>query len=218
MTQVNQSLATALLPESFPRHAVALVYSYHSTSSMLTLTNYPFLDGSTLSCQLASGQVLICNGPSGIGKSTLLSHITKGILDPTYGHCSTPTDQIVLVQQQPITIPGLTSHEHIQLTSPTDSEHIDEYERLMAQFFADQPDLLHQHPDQLSGGQRQRVSLLQGFMRPAKLLLLDEPSQQLDRNLISALITELQHQQHLGKALLIVTHDPYLTEAFGSSQ
>jgi ABC-type Fe3+/spermidine/putrescine transport system ATPase subunit/ABC-type sulfate transport system permease component len=64
-------------------------------------------------------------------------------------------------------------------------------------------------PAALSLGQQQRVALARALVRPASLLLLDEPFSALDTPLRRRLRAELrQLQREIGAATVIVTHDP----------
>ncbi|HEX4042690.1 MAG TPA: ATP-binding cassette domain-containing protein, partial [Xanthobacteraceae bacterium] len=64
-------------------------------------------------------------------------------------------------------------------------------------------------PDALSLGQQQRVALARALVRPAQLLLLDEPFSALDAPLRARLRREmLALQNELTATMIIVTHDP----------
>jgi ABC-type Fe3+/spermidine/putrescine transport system ATPase subunit/ABC-type sulfate transport system permease component len=64
-------------------------------------------------------------------------------------------------------------------------------------------------PDALSLGQQQRVALARALVRPARLLLLDEPFSALDAPLRSTLRREmLALQNDLDATTILVTHDP----------
>ncbi len=64
-------------------------------------------------------------------------------------------------------------------------------------------------PEALSLGQQQRVALARALVRPAFLLLLDEPFSALDAPLRARLRRELLSvQQGLGATTILVTHDP----------
>ncbi len=70
-------------------------------------------------------------------------------------------------------------------------------------------ELAHRRPSQLSLGQQQRVALARALVRPADLLLLDEPFSALDAPLRGALRRELRAlQSELLITTLLVTHDP----------
>jgi ABC-type Fe3+/spermidine/putrescine transport system ATPase subunit/ABC-type sulfate transport system permease component len=69
--------------------------------------------------------------------------------------------------------------------------------------------LENRRPDALSLGQQQRVALARALVRPARLLLLDEPFSALDAPLRTRLRREmLALQSELTATTIIVTHDP----------
>lgn len=68
--------------------------------------------------------------------------------------------------------------------------------------------LLERAPRELSGGQRQRVALARVLVRPADVLLLDEPLSHLDAKLRAAMRAELKSLGDLQHTTsLYVTHD-----------
>lgn len=69
-------------------------------------------------------------------------------------------------------------------------------------------------PSQLSGGQQQRVALARALVSKPKLLLLDEPLNNLDANLREEMRFEIRElQQHLGITVFYVTHDQEIAMA-----
>ncbi|GAA1116647.1 ABC transporter ATP-binding protein [Streptomyces javensis] len=68
-------------------------------------------------------------------------------------------------------------------------------------------DRLDHHPHQLSGGLAQRAATALALVGDAPLLLADEPTTGLDRDLVDATAGELRRHADSGRAVLIVTHD-----------
>ncbi|MEU8573136.1 ABC transporter ATP-binding protein [Streptomyces asoensis] len=70
------------------------------------------------------------------------------------------------------------------------------------------PDHLDHHPHQLSGGLAQRAATALALVGDAPLLLADEPTTGLDRDLVDRTVDELRRPvDAAGHALLMITHD-----------
>jgi ABC-2 type transport system ATP-binding protein len=72
---------------------------------------------------------------------------------------------------------------------------------------------LEARPHQLSLGLRQRAQLATAFVRPAELLLLDEPTQYLDVAATEALVERLFDAMARGAGIVLTSHDPELARA-----
>ena len=59
--------------------------------------------------------------------------------------------------------------------------------------------------DTLSGGERQRLGIARAFLHDAPLILLDEPTSNLD-SLNEAVILQSLHRQRKGKTVVLVSH------------
>lgn len=70
-----------------------------------------------------------------------------------------------------------------------------------------------QLPGTLSSGQRRRLALATAFVRPRKLLVLDEPEQRLDVEGIEWLGRRLRKDLDEGLAVVMASHEPSLVEA-----
>ncbi|MCQ0003055.1 ABC transporter ATP-binding protein [Streptomyces sudanensis] len=68
-------------------------------------------------------------------------------------------------------------------------------------------ELLDRHPHELSGGQAQRAVTALALVGDAPLLLADEPTTGLDRDLVERTADELRRHADEGRALLLITHD-----------
>ena len=67
---------------------------------------------------------------------------------------------------------------------------------------------------QLSGGQQQRVAIARALASPAKVLLADEPTGNLDEETGKEITELLQESAHkLGKCVIVVTHSRDMAEA-----
>lgn len=65
-------------------------------------------------------------------------------------------------------------------------------------------------PQELSSGQRRKLLLAAALIRPASLLILDEPEQRLDQRIRTKLYRRLRQLRAKQVTLLVVTHDPQL--------
>ncbi len=152
-------------------------------------------------------------GPSGSGKSMTLKMIAgiegsdrgRVVLDgKTISALDPAARGIAYVPQNYGLFPHLSVAE--QLAFPLGSEPATA-KRWIERFGLN--GLEQRRPDALSLGQQQRVALARALVRPAKLLLLDEPFSALDAPLRSQLRQEmLALQAEFGITTILVTHDP----------
>ncbi|MBA3527725.1 MAG: ABC transporter ATP-binding protein [Propionibacteriaceae bacterium] len=70
-----------------------------------------------------------------------------------------------------------------------------------------------QLPGTLSSGQRRRLALATAFVRPRKLLILDEPEQRLDTEGLAWLAARLKNERQQGLAIVFASHEPSLVES-----
>ena len=75
-----------------------------------------------------------------------------------------------------------------------------------------------QLPGTLSSGQRRRLALATAFVRPRKLLVLDEPEQRLDTEGVQWLAQRLQAERARGLAILMASHEPSLVKAVATRE
>lgn len=152
-------------------------------------------------------------GPSGSGKSLTLRLIAGlersggGMLSAAGRDLSqSPPEErgIAYVPQNYGLFPHMTIAEQLRFPVGADSS--------VALHWLDRfglGDLKDRRPDALSLGQQQRVALARALVRPARLMLLDEPFSALDAPLRVRLRRELRDlQREINATTIIVTHDP----------
>lgn len=76
----------------------------------------------------------------------------------------------------------------------------------------DRDRILRKYPFEFSGGERARLALAQVLVCEPEVLVVDEPTVGLDSLARAALLTALRDLRCAGKAVLLVTHDPYVVE------
>jgi ATP-binding cassette, subfamily B, bacterial len=172
--------------------------------------------------QVPGGHIVALVGPEGAGKSTLLQ-LVAGL--------HTPDDGQILIDDQPVEahtlrsrlrrvgmvapeLPLMRGTLRRNLTYRRPSASDEEIRRVVALCHLDE--LIDRLPDgldhwiveggrNLSAGQRQRLALARAMMGNPRILLLDEPTTNLDGHSRSVIRQAIA--RHLGTVLL-VTHDP----------
>lgn len=175
-----------------------------------------------------AGERVAILGPNGSGKSTLLFHLL-GLLEPTAGQVevfgTSPSHDWNRIRQR---IGVVLQDPDQQIIAPTVRDDIAfsprnygipaaEVDRMVRETAEELEivDLLDKVPHYLSGGQRQRVALAGALVLRPKLLVMDEPLENLDaaakRDLID-LLNGLNRER--GVALIVTLHDVNLTPHF----
>jgi ABC-type Fe3+/spermidine/putrescine transport system ATPase subunit len=170
--------------------------------------------------RVEAGSLFCLLGPSGCGKSTLL-RLVGGYLAPDAGRVhlagadvtGTPMERrdIGMVFQNYALFPHLTARANVAFGLEARGVPRPERRR-RADDVLDRVGLLpaerDRRPRELSGGQQQRVALARALVIRPKLLLLDEPLANLDRQLREQMRLELKEiQRTTGVTTLLVTHD-----------
>ena len=167
---------------------------------------------------LAEGECLVLSGPSGAGKSRLLRAIAD--LDAHEGRVSCQgTAAEDLVPSQWRRRVGMLAADS-QWWRDEVAEHFDAPPpggRLEALDLA--PSLLEGPVSRLSSGERQRFALLRLLANRPRVLLLDEPTANLDPdNVIRVEKLVADYTAAEGAAVLWVSHDPLQTARVGHRQ
>lgn len=172
---------------------------------------------------VAAGRCCALVGANGAGKSTVLrcvvgaDRLDRGTItiDGVVADESSPALRatVASVVGEAATFAHLTAHEHLQLVAaahgaPDPGESAGR--TLDDVGLAGAADQL---PVTLSSGQRRRLAIASVFVRPRRLLVLDEPEQHLDAAGRAWLAARIDDEKRAGCAVLMASHDPELISA-----
>jgi iron complex transport system ATP-binding protein len=164
---------------------------------------------SDISWSIAPGECVSVVGPNGAGKSTLL-RVLCGLHRSYVGSArimgkeikDEPVESLArlvsLVPQRMEFLPGFTVSEFLELSGPRFAQQVDV---LVG-------DLSSRLLPELSGGELQRVIIAGAVAQGVRLLLLDEPSSNLDPNGRAQVEQVLSTcRDEMGISYILVTHD-----------
>lgn len=182
-----------------------------------------------ITVRIPKGEFLIVMGPSGSGKSTLVNMI-GGIDKPDSGLVS------VEIEGKPLHIQSLNSKALTEyrrykvgfvfqfyslvptLTALENVEMIGELINLPKKELKERSKTLldevglegryDSYPSQLSGGERQRVALARALVKNPEVLIVDEPTGQLDEQTGHKMVQLIRETaKRYGSTVIMVTHD-----------
>ena len=172
---------------------------------------------------LEEGDFVNIIGRSGSGKSTFLN-LLSGLLKPTEGkifakgkdmsdfsdrEISKYRNEVIgFVPQSLGTLPNLNVLENVSLPYYLFKRDDSAYEK--AAMLLDLMGILHlkdDFPKNLSGGELKRVLIARSMINSPELLILDEPTSDLDKNTTMEIMDLLKKINSKGTALIIVTHE-----------
>lgn len=179
-----------------------------------------------VSFSLRPGEVLAVLGHNGSGKSTTLAAVA-GVLDPSSGSVSVgglqlvpDTDQpeyrrqVAYVPDEPLLFPDLTLRQHGRFVAGAWGSTDDGFEALLERLGIGH--VLDDVPATFSRGMRQKAGLALAFLRPASLLVIDEPFSGLDEVGRAAFLALLREGAEAGCAAVIATHARARVEHFAN--
>jgi putative ABC transport system ATP-binding protein len=185
---------------------------------------------SGLTIDFEEGSFTALMGPSGSGKSTLLN-LVAGLDKPTSGSVRVAGAEVSAMSPSQLAawrartigfvfqsynlLPVLTAEQNVELPLLlTSLNKRDRAERTaIALDVVGLKDRMDHYPRQLSGGQEQRVAIARAIVADPTLILLDEPTGQLDAKSSDEVLELLRRlNDEFNKTIMIVTHDAKAAE------
>ncbi|MEU1587765.1 ABC transporter ATP-binding protein [Micromonospora sp. NPDC005710] len=174
-----------------------------------------------VSFTLPAGRIAVVLGPNGSGKTTLLRCVV-GADRPDAGEVLVQGRQADETDPQVRALvaaalddidffPDLSVVEHLELVAYAHGGDAEAVEEVLAELGLEAA--RDQLPVTLSSGQRRRLALASCFVRPRRVLILDEPEQRLDVRGRQWLADRLLRERAAGTAVLLASHDPELIDA-----
>jgi ABC-type multidrug transport system fused ATPase/permease subunit len=182
------------------------------------------LDG--LDLELHPDETVALIGPSGSGKTTVASLLLR-FVDPVHGrisvggldlaHCRADLwrEQLAWVPQQPTIFRG-TIADNIRLGDPgatvrsvRDAAVLAGADRFVQALPFGYETLVGDGGRPLSAGESRRIALARAFVRNAPLVILDEPTADLDRT-SAGVVAEAVERLRSGRMVLLIAHRPEL--------
>jgi ABC-type cobalamin/Fe3+-siderophores transport system ATPase subunit len=180
-----------------------------------------------------SGDIVCILGPNGSGKSTLIKTIV-GLIDPYEGEILIKDEKIKdwswnrrgktisyipqtfssMFQYKAIDIVLMGRTAYLGLGSPPSEEDEKIAEEAMKML-----KILHLRDkiySQLSGGERQLVKIAQALAQQSKIIIMDEPTNNLDFGNQLVMLNHIKQCANLGITIIMATHFPEQALLYGS--
>jgi len=189
--------------------------------------------------EVRAGECVVLDGPSGMGKSTLLKMIYANY------RTSAGSIWIRLPDRTPIDVTTASPHELVRLRKESIG-YVSQFLRVIPRVSAldvvaeallddgDSPEMLlvaraeagrwltrlriperlwHLPPATFSGGEQQRINIARSMIKPRPLLLLDEPTASLDVDNAQTVIELIREANARGAAIVGIFHDAHVGDA-----
>uniref|UniRef100_A0A832GLV0 ABC transporter ATP-binding protein n=1 Tax=Caldimicrobium thiodismutans TaxID=1653476 RepID=A0A832GLV0_9BACT len=177
-----------------------------------------------INLDINKGDFLLLTGPTGAGKTTLLKHIyaeerpTEGELywegipysQMSYSEIIELRKKLGIVFQDHKLFFDLTVYENLRISLVL-AKKVSFNLKLKIYEWLEKFNLAHKarkKVKELSGGEQQKIGLIRALMRDPEVLILDEPTGNLDPHSIGEIIELLKKVHQEGKTIIISTHDP----------
>jgi len=154
----------------------------------------------------------IISGETGAGKTTLLRIIAG--LDKDYSGkvAGGGISNISFAFQEYRLFPQLSALDNLKLVFESPNEENEKEILLLLQKLEISTHDSLLYPDELSGGMKQRISLARAFLKKAPIILLDEPTKELNTELADKVLDIIENysKDHL---IIMVSHDDFSSKS-----
>jgi putative ABC transport system ATP-binding protein len=200
------------------------VIELHDVTKVYNTDKLPVEALRSVDLSIDEGELVALMGPSGSGKSTLLT-VLGGMNPPTAGTVTIDGiepyglaverqadfrhEYVGFVFQQYHLLPYLSVLENVLLPSAIARQPRREKRRLAQKALegVDLGDKADRLPSQLSGGEQARVAIARALVNQPPLLLLDEPTGNLDSATGTRVLESIKELNLAGQTVVMVTHD-----------
>ncbi len=178
-----------------------------------------------VSLEIPRGSFTCIVGPSGHGKSTLM-HLIGGLDRPSQGKVFLGREDIYRLSGGALAnlrarrlgfvfqffnlLPGLSALENVQTAMMFAPRPNGDSRRRAGELLelVGLGDKLASRPNELSGGQQQRVAIARALANDPDILLMDEPTGNLDSEAEGEVLGAVDQLHRQGKTIVVVTHNP----------
>ncbi len=158
-----------------------------------------------LSLLIEENGICLITGDSGSGKTTLLRIIAGLDTDYTGEITGVGDKDCAFVFQEYRLFPTLSALENVALGAKGEkSEKRERAKKLLYEMKFSESDL-YKLPNELSGGMKQRVSIARALASDKPVMLFDEPTKELDKNLRKTLYKIIK-ELSVDKTVIMVSH------------
>lgn len=158
-----------------------------------------------LNYTFSTGKIYLIRGKNGCGKTTFL-RIVSGLERPDSGYVKIDDLNCAYVFQEHRLFPWISALENAAITEKTSG-----YAETLLKYFGFSDDDMKKLPSEISGGMRQTVAITRAVVSDREILLLDEPTKELDKTVTDkffALLRKIKDE----KIIIMVSHSESDTE------
>lgn len=169
--------------------------------------------------QIPKNKITMLVGPNGVGKTTLLK-IIAGIIKPQMGKVSVNNKDLFYLPQRIKYPQGITLQEYIESSfykqnwkwflTKEEKDKVNEMLNIL-----ELSDKKYTLIDNLSSGELQKANMALGLMSEAHILLLDEPTANMDLINKIKILNMIKKLTQTGITCIIVLHDINLASDYG---